>query len=63
MWQLYAPVALTLWREPFDRRLGEPQSRIGRCGEERKLFSLPIKEPKFSGNPARSTVTALTDIP
>jgi hypothetical protein len=34
-------------RGPLDRRLGEPQSRSGRCGEEKNL-ALPEIEPRSS---------------
>jgi hypothetical protein len=34
-------------RYPLDRRLGRPQSRSGRCGEEKKL-ALPAIEPEPS---------------
>jgi hypothetical protein len=38
--QLHSPAALPLAKEPWyplDRRLGESQSRSGRCGEEKNL--------------------------
>jgi hypothetical protein len=31
----------------LDRRLGEPQSRSGRCGEEKNTMVLPGIEPRF----------------
>jgi hypothetical protein len=46
--QLHAPVALptgkNLWY-PLDRRLGGPQSRSGRGGEEKNPQLLPELEP------------------
>jgi hypothetical protein len=45
--QLHAPVALPPRKEPLyplDMRLGGPQSRSGRCGEEKDL-SLSGIEP------------------
>jgi hypothetical protein len=41
--QVHAPVALLHIKEPrysMDRRLGEPQSRSGRCGEKK---SCPVR--------------------
>jgi hypothetical protein len=38
--QLYAPAALPPGKEPrypLDKRLGGPQSRFGRCGEQKSL--------------------------
>jgi hypothetical protein len=38
--QLHVPAALLQGKEPhfpLDRRLGGPQSRSGRCGEEKNL--------------------------
>jgi hypothetical protein len=42
-------------RYPMDRRLGRPQSRSVRCGEERNLLPLPGIEPQSVGGPARSS--------
>jgi hypothetical protein len=39
--QLHAPAALPPGKEPryaLDRRLDGPQSRSGRCGEEKNLY-------------------------
>jgi hypothetical protein len=41
MKELYVLVALTQWREPFDRKVGRPQSRTGRCGGEKHYFPCP----------------------
>jgi hypothetical protein len=46
--QLHAPVALPAGKEPrytLDRRLGGPQSRSGRGGEEKNSHSLPVIQP------------------
>jgi hypothetical protein len=46
--QLHAPAALLSGRDPwytFDRRLGGPQSRSGRCELEENLLPLPGIEP------------------
>jgi hypothetical protein len=43
----------------FDRRLGVPQSRSGRGGEEKNICPAGNK----SGRPARSSVTILTELP
>jgi hypothetical protein len=46
--QLHAPTALTSGKEPLvplDRRLGGPQSRSGRGGEEKNSQPLPEIEP------------------
>jgi hypothetical protein len=58
--QVHAPAALppggkSPWY-PLDRRLGEPQCRYGRGGEEKSL-PLPGIEP---GHPDRSLVTILS---
>jgi hypothetical protein len=51
---------------PLDRRLGGPQFRFGRCGEEKNLASVGIRTPAVQGVarlythwviPARSIVT------
>jgi hypothetical protein len=41
---------------PLDRRLGGPQSRSGRCGEEKNLLPLPGIEPQFLNRPVYSPV-------
>jgi hypothetical protein len=54
--QLHAPAALTPGKEtlyPLDRRLGEPQNRSGRRGEE-KIFTLPGLKLLPLGRPVRS---------
>jgi hypothetical protein len=46
--QFHAPAALPPGKEPLvpiDRRLGGPQSRSGRCGEEKNSEPLPRIEP------------------
>jgi hypothetical protein len=46
--QFHSPVALTPEKEPWyplDRRLGEPQSRSGRGGEEKNFQPPPGIEP------------------
>jgi hypothetical protein len=46
--QLHAPVALPpgkSLRYPLDRRLDWPQSRSGRCGEEKNLAPVMIRTP------------------
>jgi hypothetical protein len=35
-------------RYPLDRRLGEPRSRLGRCGEEKNISPLSGIEPQPS---------------
>jgi hypothetical protein len=48
--QLHASAALPTWKSPrysLDRRLGEPQSRYGCCGEK-KNPTLPGIEPGSS---------------
>jgi hypothetical protein len=48
---LHVPITLFQGEQPWcpsDRRLGEPQSRSGRFGEEKNLFPLPEKEPEIS---------------
>jgi hypothetical protein len=37
---------------PLDRKLDGPQSRSGRCGEEKNLFPLPEIEPSLMARPA-----------
>jgi hypothetical protein len=46
--RLHAPAALPPGKEPLvplDRRLGGPQSRSGRGGEEKNSQSLSVIEP------------------
>jgi hypothetical protein len=45
--QLHAPTAFPQWNPwyPLDRRLGGPQSRSGRGGEEKNSHPLPGLEP------------------
>jgi hypothetical protein len=43
--QLHAPAALPPGKEPLDRRLGGPQSRSGRGGEEKIPSPPPGIEP------------------
>jgi hypothetical protein len=52
----------TLWKcvvspqYPLYRRLGRPQSRYGRCGEEENLLALPGIKHRFFGSTIRSVV-------
>jgi hypothetical protein len=39
---------------PLDRKLGGPQSRSGRGGEEKNSQPPPVTEPQNSDRPARS---------
>jgi hypothetical protein len=48
---------------PFNRRLGGPQKRSGRYGEENNPLPLPGIEPRFLGRPAHSLVTIPTALP
>jgi hypothetical protein len=46
--QIHASAALLPGKEPLyllDKRLGGPQGRFGRCGENKNLFLLPGIEP------------------
>jgi hypothetical protein len=43
-------------------RVGEPQDRSGRGGEDKKFLPLSYRESNF-GRPARSLVTILTELP
>jgi hypothetical protein len=55
--QLHAPAALHPGKGPLilmDRRLGGPQIRSGRGGEEKKTQSLSGLEPQNPDHPARS---------
>jgi len=47
-------------RHPLDRRLGGPQRRSGRGGEEENSLPLPGIEPR---SPSRSLVTLLSEQP
>jgi hypothetical protein len=47
---------------PLDRRLGGPQSRSGRGGEEKNSQPSPEIEPYNAGRPARSLVTIQTEL-
>jgi hypothetical protein len=49
--QLHAPASIPQRKEPrypLDRRLGGPQGRSGRCGEENILLTLSAIEPRPS---------------
>jgi hypothetical protein len=56
--QLHAPATLSPGYKapsyPLNRRLGGPQSRYGRSGEETNLLLLSFIEPQFLGRPAHS---------
>jgi len=56
--KLHVPAALC--RCPFDRRLGGPQSRSGRDGEEKN--SCPCRESKTPLS-VRSITTTVTELP
>jgi hypothetical protein len=59
--QLQAPAALSPRNEsryPLDERLGGPQGRSGRCGEEKSRVPLGIEF-----HPAHSLVTILRSYP
>jgi hypothetical protein len=63
--QLHAPAALSLGRSlrySLDKRLGGPQSRSGRGGEEKKTYHCLCRESNSSGR-ARSLVCVLTELP
>jgi hypothetical protein len=61
--QLHASSALTAWKgicDPSDRKLGGPEGRSGRSGEE-EYFLPPIAiEPAFTNRSVRSLVAILT---
>jgi hypothetical protein len=61
--QLHAPAALPQGKSPccpLDRRLGGPQSRSGRGGEEKNIFySCRESNP---GRPATSLIIVLTGL-
>jgi hypothetical protein len=46
-------------RYPLDRRLGGPQSRSGRCGEDKNLLRLPRNEPRPELYGEKETVLSL----
>jgi hypothetical protein len=49
-WSASRPTALSPGKElpvPIGERLGGPQSRSGRCGEEKNLSPIVIEELKF----------------
>jgi hypothetical protein len=48
---------------PLYRRLSEPQSRSGSCGEHTNLLLLPVIELRFLGRLARSLVDIQTGLP
>jgi hypothetical protein len=48
-------------RYPLDKRLGVPQSRYGRGGEEKETHHCPCRESN-SGRSARSLATFLTEL-
>jgi hypothetical protein len=62
--QLHAPAALPQGKRPWyplDRRLGGPQSRSGRGGEEKNSRPLSGIEPWNPDRPARSLPIILTE--
>jgi hypothetical protein len=62
---IHAPAVLTQVKCPrqSERRLGGPQKRFGRFGEENNLLLLTVLRRRFLGHPARSLVTILTELP
>jgi hypothetical protein len=61
--QLHSPAALSHGNNswyPLDRRLGEPQSRSGRGGEEKNSQPLPGLEPPIIQPVAQSYTTDLS---
>jgi hypothetical protein len=63
--QLHTPATLALRKEPLipmDRRLGGPQSRSGRGGEEKNSQLPPGIEPQNPDHPARSLVAIPTEL-
>jgi hypothetical protein len=46
----------------YHRSLDGPQSRSGRCGEAKNLFSLLGLEPRLPGRLTRSVVAILTEL-
>jgi hypothetical protein len=48
---------------PLDRRLGGPQSRCGRGGEEKNFHPLLGIKPKNPDRPSRSPVATPTELP
>jgi hypothetical protein len=64
--QLHCLAALPpriMYQYPFSRRLGGPQSRSRRFGENTSILHVQGKEPRLLGRPARGLVAALTGIP
>jgi hypothetical protein len=57
--QLLYPQGKSLWY-PLDRRLGGPQNRSGRGGEEKNSYSLPGLEPPIIQPAARRYTTELS---
>jgi hypothetical protein len=49
-------------QSPLDRSLGEPQSRSGRCGEEKDL-ALPEIEPGSSSPYPIAILTEVSELP
>jgi hypothetical protein len=60
--QLHASAALPPEKEPLDRRLGGPQSRSERCGEEKNPHPPPEIKPSDPDRPARSLVAIPTEL-
>jgi hypothetical protein len=61
--QLQAPAVLPPWKKfwySLDRRLGGPQSRSGRCGEEKNFEHLPAVLPPIIQSVAQRYTTELT---
>ena len=60
------PVCFTPWKKPqfpWNRRLGGRQSRSGRCGEEKKLFTTGIRTPNRPVSGLVPVPTALLWLP
>jgi hypothetical protein len=47
---------------PLERRLGEPQTRSGRYGDEKNPLTLPEIEPRLLGRSVRSLVSIPTEL-
>jgi hypothetical protein len=63
--QLHVPAALPPGKSPWyplDRKLGGPQSRSGRGGEEKNSQPPPGMEPLNPHRPARSLVAIPTEL-
>jgi hypothetical protein len=58
--RIHAQAALPWY--PLDRRLGGPQNRSGRGGEEKNSQSPPGVEPYDPNRPARSLVAIPTEL-